>query len=124
MVAVIRLGGTPQAALDPLWGVGFDDALESPSGLAAALSAAQAGNWAHPLHVRLAVRRSTIEPVPGTFDFSALDARLAEYRRVPAVDVYLDLRGPAPAPDAMNDWTRFVRAPGRAPPARRSAATS
>ena len=92
LLAAMRLGGTAQAALDPLWGVGFDDALESPNGLAAALSTAQAANWTHPLHIRLAVRRSVLEPVAGSYDFSALDARLADYRRLSAVDVYLDIR--------------------------------
>jgi len=94
---------------NPLFGVGFDDALTEPAGLAAVLASVPPGSWTHRIHVRLVVRRADLEPTPGRYEFSALDARLDEYRRLPGVDVYLDIRATMPTPELMLGWTRFVR---------------
>jgi hypothetical protein len=60
--------------------------------------------------VRLIVSRGDLEPAPGQFAFEALEARLATYRALPDVDVYVEIDAPAPAPEAMGEWARFLRA--------------
>jgi len=90
----------------PLWGVGFDDALARPGDLASVLARSPVTrdkSSTHPIHVRLIVTRAELS------EFSALDARLAAYAAVPGVDVYLDIRGPAPSPAELPAWTTFLR---------------
>lgn len=94
----------------PLWGVTIDDALTSPEGLSAVLAPAVRGEWTHPVHVRLIAAREALEPVPGTYDFAALDARLASYRAIGGLDIYLDIRDVTTAPDALPGWLALVRA--------------
>ncbi len=106
-VAWASVAQSPQG---PLWGVGFDEALAGPGGLAQALSRPSPAPSTHPIHIRLIATRAELEPAPGRYEFAALDARLAEYRRLSGVDVYLDIRGAAPTPDLMADWTRFIQA--------------
>ena len=107
--AVPAAAQTPAAATTaPLWGVGFDDTLARPGGLAGVLARPPGPpdkQWTHPIHVRLIVTRAELER-----EFSALDARLAAYRAVPGIDVYLDIRGQAPSPAELPAWTAFLRA--------------
>jgi len=99
-----------QAAENALRGIGFDERLSGEATLADAIRAAGSSANGLSLNVRIIVERSEIETQPGTYSFDALDARLARYRGLDSVQVYLDLRGPATAPDNLADWGRFVRA--------------
>ena len=103
------LASVTSGAQDPLWGVGFDEALAAPAGLAQTLSFDSSERWLHPIHVRLIATRAELEPAPGRYDFAALDARLAQYRGLTGVDVYLDIRAAPPPPEAVDDWMRFLR---------------
>lgn len=97
------------SAQESVTGIGFDDALARPSGLAEVLRGR--GELRDlPINLRLVVERSDIEPQPGIYEFAALDARLAQYRSLERVRAYLDLRDPIPDPDALDRWSRFVRA--------------
>lgn len=109
LLAPLGLAAEQAGPRNPLFGVGFDDALTEPAGLASVLASVPPGAWTHRIHVRLVVRRADLEPTPGRYEFSALDARLDEYRRLPGVDVYLDIRATTPTPELMAGWTRFLR---------------
>ncbi len=93
----------------PLSGIGFDEILSGPPVLAEAFGAARTGELPSPAIVRLTLAREEIEPQPGVHAFDALDARLATYRQVPGVRVYLDLRAAIPPPDAQAEWSRLLR---------------
>jgi hypothetical protein len=91
-------------------GIGFDEQLSGDVVLAEALRRAPPTLAGMPLNVRLVVERAEVERAPGVFDFDALDARMATYRRIEGVQVYVDLRDVSRAPDALDAWGRFVRA--------------
>lgn len=90
-------------------GIGFDETLSGPAVLAEARAAARIELLPAPISVRLVVRRVDVEVRPDVEDFTALDARLETYRRIPDVRVYVDLRDEFPAPDTLSGWNRFVR---------------
>jgi hypothetical protein len=90
-------------------GIGFDEALSADAILADALRSVSLSPFGLPLNVRLVVERAEVEREPGTYDFDALDTRMALYGRL-GVRTYLDLRDAVPAPDAIDAWGRFVRA--------------
>lgn len=102
----------PVAAQQPepaFRGIGFDERLTDPPVLAEALRSAKA-LAGMPLSVRIIVDRADLERSPGAADFTALDARVAQYRAIDGIKVYLDLRDEPRSVDALNDWGRFVRA--------------
>lgn len=90
-------------------GIGFDERLADPPILAEALRSAKA-LAGMPLSVRIVVDRAEIERSPGVTDFAALDVRVARYRAIDGIKVYLDLRDEPRSVEALTDWGRFVRA--------------
>jgi MucB/RseB N-terminal domain len=100
----------PVAAQESFTGLGFDDTLSSATGLTEVLRTPRADLRDLPINVRLVVERSAIEGQPGVYDFSALDARMNQYRTITGVSVHVDLRDPVAAPEALEAWGRFVRA--------------
>ena len=102
-------GLAPATAIaQPLAGTGFDESLDEPPRLAEALDASAAPPDAAFL-LRVRVPRGRLEATAGTFDFSALDARLERYAARPGVALLLDL-GPAVAAGAdLDAWRRDVR---------------
>src|SRR3990170_2834581 len=106
--ALARQAAAPAQQSEPLFGIGFDDALAGVGGLAPVLPRQPATPWRHPIHVRVIVDRAAVEPTAGQYDFAALRRRLAEYRDHPGVDVYLDIRAAAPQPEALPDWRGFL----------------
>lgn len=99
---------TAARPLEPLFGIGFDAPLDSGADLPADLGS-NAPDRRHAIHIRLVISRARLESVPGSIDFSALDARLAAYAQRPGVDVYLDLRGMPGTTDQLDGWIRFAR---------------
>lgn len=96
------------AGAQSLSGVGFDEPLDGPAMVADALDAAGAPAEASFL-VRIATPRARIETSAGTFDFTALDARVERYASRPGVGLVLDL-GPVPLPGPdLDAWRRYVR---------------
>jgi hypothetical protein len=110
IASVVWAGQAVGRRSDPLFGIGFDDRLDAPATLPAVLARTSSTGRQHPIHIRLVVPRRQLEPAPGQYDFAALDARLASYRQVPAVDLYLDVRGLPEQADALPAWTTYVRA--------------
>ncbi|MEO8678354.1 MAG: sigma-E factor regulatory protein RseB domain-containing protein [Vicinamibacterales bacterium] len=111
LVAILALSpASAFAAGKILRGVGFDESLSGDAVLAEALRQAKGPLNGMPLNVRLIVQRSEIEPRPAVYDFAALDARLARYRAVAGVQIYLDLRDAEPSPDGLEAWGRLMRA--------------
>lgn len=108
---VLALSPTRLSAADRvLHGAGFDETLSGDAVLANALSAVHIPPEGVSLNVRLIVQRAEVERAPAAYDFTALDARLARYRRLPGVRIYIDLRDAEPAPEALDAWGRFARA--------------
>jgi hypothetical protein len=90
-------------------GAGFDEALSGEAVLSTALRLASIPSGGLPVSVHLLVERAEVERSPGTYDFTALDARIALYGRQ-GVRMYVDLRDAVPPLDAIDGWSRFVRA--------------
>lgn len=107
-VALLPLRGL--AAPEPLRGVGFDENLSSPSILAGALSDSVVGRSGLPIHVRLVVDRDALEPRPGVYDFTALDARIASHRALGIERTLIELRDTGRPDEGIDGWGRFVRA--------------
>lgn len=91
-------------------GIAFDERLSGEAVLADALRSAKVLLTGMPLNVRIVVDRDEVERAPGVYDFAALDARIALYRAIDGVQIYIDLRDRVRPPDALADWGRFVRA--------------
>jgi len=91
-------------------GVGFDERLSGEAVLAEALRQARLPLTGMALNVRVVVERAEVERQPGTYNFDALDARMARYHQIEGLHIYVDLRDAAVSPDALDAWGRFVRA--------------
>ena len=102
--------GQAWAADKVLQGVGFDERLSGAAVLADAMEAARMLPRGVSLNARVIVERAEVERQPGVYDFAALDARVARYRSLDSVRLYVDFRDTALAPDALEDWGRLVRA--------------
>ncbi len=76
--------------------------------------ALDAENWSASdghLNVRVGVERGEVERQPGSYDFRALDARIAQYGRRQGVSLYIDLLDAEdPSSDDLDAWGRYVRA--------------
>ena len=90
-------------------GAGFDETLSGEAVLSTALRMGSIRGRDLPVSVRLLVERAEIERAPGAYDFTALDERMTLYSGQ-GIKTYVDLRDDVPAPDAMDGWSRFVRA--------------
>ena len=110
LVGALACWPVPALAADKVFlGVGFDERLSGEAGLADALRQVQLPLSGMPLNVRVVVERSEVERQPGVYIFDALDARVARYRQIEGLRIYIDLRDAAPAPAALDAWGRFVR---------------
>jgi hypothetical protein len=101
--------GRASSAASTVRGAGFDEALSGEAVLSTALRLASIPSGGLPVSVHLLVERTEVERSPGTYDFTVLDARIALYGRQ-GVRLYVDLRDAALPLDAMDGWSRFVRA--------------
>jgi MucB/RseB N-terminal domain len=97
------------AAPGTLRGAGFDETLAAEPNLESALRAAHMAPAGLALNVRLIVERAQIETQPGTYDFKALDERMAVYGKL-GIATFIDLRDAVQAPDGLENWGRFVHA--------------
>ena len=110
-MALLTFAGTPVFAGDQIFlGVGFDEALSGGPRLVDALRLADVSDKGLTLNLRLIVERESVEREPGSYDFVALDARIAEYSHIKGLRTYIDLRGSEPRPDGLDAWGRLVRA--------------
>ncbi|MFN7979028.1 MAG: sigma-E factor regulatory protein RseB domain-containing protein [Vicinamibacterales bacterium] len=108
LLAALISGLAGAARAQSLTGVGFDESLDEPAGVADALDAAALAPDAAFL-LRIRVPRTRIESAPGTFDLATLDARLERYAARPGMTLLLDL-GPAVSAGAdLDAWRRYVR---------------
>jgi len=93
-----------------LEGIGFDEALTGPPVLAQAMGVTPRELFPRSLNVRLHVPHDAVERQPGSYDFDALDARVAAYGAITGVSVYLDLGDEVPPLDRLAERTRYLRA--------------
>ncbi len=109
LIAALVAPLAAQRAAPAFRGIGFDERLADPPILAEALRSATA-LAGMPLSVRIVVDRADLERSPGVNDFAALDARVAQYRAIAGISIYLDLRDVARPVDGLTEWGSFVRA--------------
>jgi hypothetical protein len=108
-LALALASGSARAADRRFIGVGFEEFLSGGAALGDEQLIAGTPTASLPISVLLIVERSEVEAPSGSYDFSALDARIARYRRA-NIATYVELRGGSSTPAALDAWGRFVRA--------------
>ena len=91
-LALTLASGSARAADRRFIGVGFEEFLSGGAALGDEQLIAGTPTASLPISVLLIVERSEVEAPSGSYDFSALDARIARYRRA-NIATYVELRG-------------------------------
>ena len=108
-LALALASASARAADRRFTGVGFEESLSGDPALGDEQLLAGTPAAILPINVLVIVERSEVETPLGSYNFSALDARIARYRRAD-IKTYVELRGGPSAPTALDAWGRFVRA--------------